>query len=140
MNNVEDQLCQFCTLIENGLPEHCLYEDSEFFVLLDQESLGTGHCMVIPKEHIERVYDLEGELASRFFGLAARIARRLQEGLSVTAVGYVAFGSGLPHAHLHLVPHDDARLMTESGQYVTRLTVDDMARNAAKLRSLIDFS
>ena len=40
-----------------------VYEDSHFTVILDVNPATKGHCLIIPKEHFDNIYDLDGETA-----------------------------------------------------------------------------
>jgi histidine triad (HIT) family protein len=128
--------CTFCRLIARGSAgaPHLMYEDDSCVALLDRESLGWGHCMVIPKRHVGEVQDLDEREYLHLFLVARRLAASLKEATGARAVGYVAFGSGLPHAHLHLVPHDDPKILTEPRRYLRRLSDDELTANAARLR------
>lgn len=44
--------CGFCEIAERGLQAHGLYEDEFAFVILDRDSRGFGHCMVIARRHV----------------------------------------------------------------------------------------
>lgn len=130
-------VCPFCQFATKGLPPHGLFEDESFMIILDRESLGFGHCMVIPKRHVVKVYELpEGESAA-LFALAKKVATHLERVLGVKAVGYVAFGSGLPHAHLHLVPHNDERVLLYPYEYAKKLSDEELRNGAERLRALL---
>lgn len=138
INETDEQIrCPFCQIAQEGLPPHGLFEDQSFFVILDRESLGFGHCMVVPKRHVVKIYELDERESVAFFALAQKVARHLERVLAVKAVGYVAFGSGLPHAHLHLVPHNDARVLMHPHEFVKRLSDEELRVGAEKLRSLL---
>jgi len=129
-------VCPFCQLAQ-ARAAHELYRDDGFFVLLARESLAFGHCMVIPKRHVVKVYHLDGDEFARLFALARRFANELEAKLEVKAVAMVAFGSGLPHAHLHLVPHDHGRVLTHPHEYVKDLSVGQLSADADRLRTLL---
>ncbi len=129
--------CPFCYIATQGLPPHGVYEDERSFVMLDRESLGFGHCLVIPKRHAAKVYELDANEYHALFGLAQRLAIQLEGVLRTQAVGYVAFGSGVPHAHLHLIPHTDARVLLYPREYVTHRSDAEVRVDAARLRSLL---
>ena len=74
--------------------------------LLDIDPIAPAHVLVIPRRHVERVYDLSSAEYHGLFELARSLVPVLLQYTRKTAVGFIAFGSGLPHAHLHLVPHD----------------------------------
>jgi histidine triad (HIT) family protein len=127
--------CPFCDLVRTGLPAHGLYEDESFLVILDRASLGAGHCLIIPKVHVRQTYELDERTYRDLFLLARRLAPRLQRITAAYAVGYIIFGSGLPHAHLHLVPHNSpAELEHPQVQLVSD---EELRERAAYLRPLL---
>ena len=83
--------CPFCRLAAEGLPAHGLYEDPRFVVILDKASLGFGHCMLIPKQHVVEVHELSQEVYVALFLLAKALAARLKAATGARAIGYSAF-------------------------------------------------
>ena len=94
--------------------------------------------MVIPRRHVPKVYELNAEDLANLIALAARLARNLEAALKVEAVGLIAFGSGLPHAHLHLVPHNDSHVLIRPEEYVRKLSDQQLEAEAKKLRRLLN--
>jgi diadenosine tetraphosphate (Ap4A) HIT family hydrolase len=131
------QPCPFCRLAK-APAAHEIYRDGDFIVVLDRESLGLGHCMVIPRRHLAKVYELNAEDLANLIALAARLAKNLEAALKVKAVGLMAFGSGLPHAHLHLVPHNDSRVLIRPEEYVRKLSDTQLGAEAKRLRRLLN--
>ncbi len=127
--------CPFCQLLTDGLPAHCLYENGRFFVLLDRASMGIGHCMVIPKRHAVTLYDLDESEYTACFLLAKKLTPYLQQATGARAIGYIAFGSGLPHAHLHLVPHNHPQEMLQEPQRV--LSEAELQANTTFLKKFL---
>jgi histidine triad (HIT) family protein len=119
------------------LPPHGLFEHEDAFVMLDRRPLSFGHCMVVPKRHVVKLYDLPPHEHARVLALARRLARALEHALGCRSVAYLAFGSGLPHAHLHVVPHDDPHTVLEPLAHVHTRTDEQLARDAARLRGLL---
>src|SRR5258708_2488336 len=118
--------CPFCGIAQITLPAHGLFEDESFFIILDRDSLGFGHCMVIPRRHVAKIYELSDSETSGLFALARKIAIQLENALGVKSVAYVAFGSGLHHAHLHLVPHNDPRVLEYPHEYLRKLSDEEL--------------
>ena len=52
------QECIFCQIVAGKLPSYKVYEDEEFLAFLDIFPKSTGHTLVIPKKHVEWVWDL----------------------------------------------------------------------------------
>ena len=119
------------------MPPHGLFADDDTFVILDRKALSFGHCMVVPKRHVGKLCDLAPSEHARVFALAQRLASTMEQFLECESVTYLAFGSGLPHAHLHLVPHDDPSVVLEPLQHVCTRSDKKLARDADRLRDLL---
>jgi histidine triad (HIT) family protein len=74
---------------------------------LDHRPLFPGHCLVIPREHVETLGDLPGPLTAPLFDAAAAVARALEGGLGADGT-FVAINNrvsqSVPHLHVHVVP------------------------------------
>ena len=86
-----------------------VYEDSHFTVILDVNPATKGHCLIIPKEHFDNIYDLDGETAGKLFALATCIARAMRDALKCDGLNLVQnngeiAGQTVNHFHLHLIP------------------------------------
>lgn len=131
------QGCPFCDIVSGGLPPHGLFEDDDTFVILDRKPLSFGHCMVVPKRHVVKLYDLSPPEHARVLALTQRLASTLEQSLECTSVAYMAFGSGIPHAHLHVVPHDDPSVVLEPLKHVDTRSDEQLARDADRLRETL---
>ena len=96
--------CVFCKIIEKEIPAHIIWENGQFLAFLDVNPVNPGHLLIIPKEHIESVFDLPGEQYDNIFKTAKALSTPLQNAMGSKRVGMVVEGFGMPHAHLHLVP------------------------------------
>lgn len=101
--------CIFCKIAKGKIPSSTIYEDSHFTVILDLNPATKGHCLIIPKEHFDNIYDLDGETAGKLFSLATCIARALKDALKCDGLNVVQnngeiAGQTVQHFHLHLIP------------------------------------
>lgn len=101
--------CIFCKIAKGSIPSATIYEDRLFRVMMDINPATKGHCLIIPKEHFDNIYELDGETAGRLFSLATCIARALRdalgcEGLNVVQNNGLIAGQTVYHFHLHLIP------------------------------------
>lgn len=101
--------CIFCKIARGSIPSATIYEDAHFRVMMDINPASKGHCLIIPKEHFDNIYDLDGETAGRLFSLATCIARALRdalgcEGLNIVQNNGEIAGQTVFHFHLHLIP------------------------------------
>ena len=50
--------CIFCDILSGKRDGHFIYEDDLHVSFLDKYPIDTGHCLVIPKEHHEKITDM----------------------------------------------------------------------------------
>ena len=101
--------CLFCSIIKREMQSAIVFENSEFIVILDKFPAAKGHTLIMPKEHVENIYDLDTEKASNLFVLATHVARVLKQTLKCEGMNLVQnngkiAGQTIPHFHLHLIP------------------------------------
>lgn len=99
----------FQKIIAKEIPAHVLYEDNEFFVLLDILPVNVGHCLLITKEPYSDIFSMNVEILSKIMPLAKKLADLLKEALKADGVKLVqnngtAAGQEVMHYHLHLIP------------------------------------
>jgi histidine triad (HIT) family protein len=84
-------------------------EDKDILAVMDLYPATPGHVLVIPRQHIETVYDLPPDLAAGIMTTAVMLARAVKEklspdGLNLIQANEAAAGQTIPHFHLHLIP------------------------------------
>lgn len=97
----------FTKIINGEIPCHKVYEDDEVFAFLDIHPVNAGHTLVIPKQQVEFLWDLEDETYQKVMAAAKKIALHMREALDVPYVGVQVVGVDVPHAHVHLIPFHD---------------------------------
>ena len=96
--------CRFCDIIDGKVLDYKVWEDELFIALLDINPAKEGHLMLIPKKHVEDIFDLDDSLYQRLFSTAKRLSGPLKIATNAKRIGLVVVGFAVPHAHLHLVP------------------------------------
>lgn len=96
--------CIFCKIIEGDIPSNKVWENENFFAFLDIRPLQKGHLLLVPKKHVEEIFDLPQELYIELFAVAKNIVAPLRQAMQSKKVGFVVEGFGVAHAHLHLIP------------------------------------
>lgn len=100
--------CLFCKIIAGEIPSTKVYEDDKILAFRDIAPQAPTHILVIPKEHISGVDELNAEnsaVVSHIFAKIAEIAKN--EGLSngyrvVSNVGEDG-GQTVRHLHFHIL-------------------------------------
>lgn len=96
--------CIFCKISDGELPSYKIYEDKNFLAFLDIHPINPGHLLLIPKKHVDYVFDLEEPLYSEMFKAAKKISKNLKKVIKAKRVGIAVEGFAVPHVHIHLVP------------------------------------
>ena len=96
--------CIFCRIISGEIPSYKVYEDSEFLAFLDISQFTPGHTLVIPKQHYRFVWDVEN--IAGYYQVVQKIAAHYSA-LGYKFIDSLVMGRDVPHAHVHLIPHND---------------------------------
>ena len=71
--------CIFCKIIAGQIPSNIEYEDDSYLVFHDITPKARTHLLIIPKQHIETINDLQddhADLIGGMFLLARDIAKK----------------------------------------------------------------
>jgi histidine triad (HIT) family protein len=98
----------FTRIINGEIPSHKIYEDEAVIAFLDIHPVTPGHTLVVPKQQVEFVWDLDEETYTKLTLATKKIALHIREILGVPYVGEQIIGVDVPHAHIHLVPFTHA--------------------------------
>lgn len=94
----------FTKIINGDIPSHKLYEDEHTYAFLDINPVAPGHTLVIPKQQVEFVWDLDDNTYVALQRTVKKIALHLRKHLNVSYIGEQVVGVDVPHAHVHLIP------------------------------------
>jgi len=106
---MSDQSCIFCKIAAREIPAEILHESDRVVAFRDTDPKAPTHVLLIPKEHIASIADIEdrhGDMLADIAQAAAHLART--EGIDdsgwrlVTNVGRGA-GQSVFHLHFHLL-------------------------------------
>ncbi len=100
--------CLFCRIIKGEIPSTKVYEDDKVLAFRDINPMAPTHILVIPKEHIGGVDELNADncdIVAYIFAKIAEIAKK--EGLTggyrvVSNVGEDG-GQTVRHLHFHIL-------------------------------------
>jgi histidine triad (HIT) family protein len=98
----------FTKIINGEIPSFKIAENEKFYAFLDISPLRPGHTLVVPKQETDRFFDLSEELLSELLVFARPIARSIEKSFQCNRCGIAVIGLEVPHAHLHLVPINNA--------------------------------
>ncbi|MBI1866314.1 MAG: HIT family protein [Candidatus Staskawiczbacteria bacterium] len=101
--------CIFCKIAKGELDSAKVYEDENIFAFLDIKPFAKGHCLVIPKEHFENIFDIDENILQKVIVIAKKISEKIKNNLKADGIrlsqsnGETA-GQEVMHFHLHLIP------------------------------------
>lgn len=102
--------CIFCKIITNEIPSAKVYEDEKVFAFLDLSQTTPGHTLVIPKNHVQDIFEMDAETASDLFARIPKIASAIEKafpdmkGLNIVNNNKELAYQTVFHAHVHLIP------------------------------------
>ncbi|HET8709630.1 MAG TPA: HIT domain-containing protein [Candidatus Saccharimonadales bacterium] len=125
----------FTKIIKGEIPCHKIYEDDKTLAFLDIHPVASGHTLVIPKNQVEFVWDLEAEDYQAVMATVQKVGRRLREVIATPYVGVSVVGTDVPHAHVHVVPFNRPAELKRTFEAVADTQPDHeaLAAVAAKL-------
>lgn len=94
----------FSRIVSGEIPAYKVAENNDFLAFLDINPLAEGHTLVIPKQEIDYIFDMEDPLYGDFFVFARKVANAIKAVIPCAKVGIAVIGLEVAHAHIHLVP------------------------------------
>jgi len=96
------------TKIVNG-EIHCykIAEDENYLAFLDVNPNATGHTLCIPKQEINKIFDMEEDLYLGLMKFSRKVAKALEKTVECKRIGVAVVGLEVPHVHVHLIPLHD---------------------------------
>ncbi len=101
-------MCIFCKIVNKEIPAKIVYEDELVVAFHDINPQAPIHILIIPKEHISTVNDIEEkhkELIGHIFIVAKKIAKKMnfnENGYRILVNCNKDGGQEVYHIHFHL--------------------------------------
>lgn len=94
----------FTKIVNGEIPAYKVAEDDRYLAFLDVFPTTKGHTLVIPKQQVDYIFDLEEELYIGLMAFARKVAAAVEEVVPCKRIGVAVVGLEVPHAHVHLIP------------------------------------
>lgn len=104
------QNCIFCGIAAGEHEASVVYEDETVVAFMDRYPVTRGHVLVVPRQHVVGLEDLDGATGARVWSIGHEIARALRrsslacEGINVLVCDGEAAFQSVFHFHLHVIP------------------------------------
>ena len=126
----------FSRIIAGEIPCYKVAEDDRFFAFLDINPLVKGHTLVIPKQEVDYIFDLNDEDLAAMHVFAKSVALAIQKVFPCKKVGEAVLGLEVPHAHIHLIPMQNEKDMLFSNPKL-KLTDEEFKAVAEAIRAVL---
>ncbi len=94
----------FTKIIKGEIPCHKIAEDENFIAFLDINPNTPGHTLCVPKEEIDKIFDMGEHLYLQLMQFSRKVAIALEKTVPCKRVGMAVVGLEVPHVHVHLIP------------------------------------
>ena len=94
----------FTKIINGEIPSYKIAENENFIAFLDVNPNSKGHTLCIPKQEINKIFDLNEDLYLGLMQFSRKIAIALEKAVPCKRIGMAVIGLEVPHAHVHLIP------------------------------------
>jgi len=94
----------FTKIVNGEIPAYKIAEDDNYLAFLDVNPNAKGHTLCIPKQEIDKIFDMEDELYLGLMQFSKKVAIALEKTVPCKRVGMAVVGLEVPHTHVHLIP------------------------------------
>lgn len=94
----------FSKIVAGEIPCYKVYESDKFLAFLDIAPMAMGHTLLIPKQEVDYIFDVDDTTLSEMTLIAKKIAKGIEQVVPCKRVGLAVIGLEVPHAHIHLIP------------------------------------
>ncbi len=127
----------FTKIINGELPSYKIAEDDKCFAFLDISPLAEGHTLVVPKQEIDYVFDIDDELYTHLYLFAKKVAKAIKQAVDCEKVGMAVIGLDVRHAHIHLVPLKEVGDLNFAKEKLS-LPAEQMKATAEKIAAKVE--
>lgn len=127
--------CPFCAIAAGQAPARVVCADPQVLAFLDVRPVNPGHLLVLPRQHVSTLAELEPEVGAVLFKVAQRLAIALRrsglrcDGVNLLLADGAVAGQEVGHLHLHVIPRhgQDGFRVSANAQSPDRAALDRTA-------------
>ena len=97
----------FTKIVNGEIPCYKIAEDNNYLAFLDVNPNAKGHTLCIPKQEINKIFDMEEEHYLGLMKFSRKIAKAVEKSVECKRIGVAVVGLEVPHVHVHLIPLQD---------------------------------
>ncbi len=126
----------FTKIIHGEIPSYKIAENDQYIAILDAFPLVEGHVLVIPKQEVDKIFDLDKTTYLGLMDFSYEIAQAIEKAIPCLRVGVAVVGLEVPHVHVHLVPLNSMHDINFSNQKL-QLSAEKMIEIADSIKSYL---
>jgi histidine triad (HIT) family protein len=126
--------CILCKIASGEIKSWKIYEDEFCIGILDVSPCAPGHCLVVPKKHVERFYDLDDADIGKLFRAAKKVAGKIKKAYNPEFVCMFVRGGRISHLHVALFPSTEGDGVSGFPQSNFPKAEIDLEKSAEKIR------
>jgi histidine triad (HIT) family protein len=126
----------FSKIISGEIPAYKVAETNDFLAFLDIAPLARGHVLVIPKNEIDYIFDMDDAEYIELWMFAKIVAQGIKAAFPCEKVGVAVVGLEVAHTHIHLIPINKVSDM-DFNRKKLKLTPDEFIEDAEKIREAL---
>ena len=119
----------FTRIVNGEIPCYKIAEDENYLAFLDVNPNAKGHTLCIPKQEVDKIFDLHDDLYLGLMAFAKKVAIALEKSVPCKRIGMAAIGLEVPHTHVHLIPlHDMEDMRFQRKVSFSKEEFEDLAK------------
>ena len=97
----------FTKIVNGEIPCYKIAENDNYLAFLDVNPNAKGHTLCIPKQEINKIFDMEEEHYLGLMKFSRKVAKAVEKSVECKRIGVAVVGLEVPHVHVHLIPLQD---------------------------------
>lgn len=126
----------FSKIINGEIPCHKIAETDQYLAFLDIFPLVLGHTLVIPKQEVDYIFDMDDDLLAGLHVFSKKIALAIKKAYPCKKIGVSVVGLEVPHTHIHLIPINNVSDMNFSREKLT-LSPEALEKAASNIKQYL---